>query len=267
MRIHLISDLHLDHATLSADLPLPPCDVRVVAGDLCEYHHRSEFAVPVLRHLATGGVPVVMILGNHDHYSLHHEHPITTYHERIAGWRATCQQAGVQLLECEHLDVGGYRLLGCTWWSAVDWLEPGSHRGRRRYPSDAAYVQHATELSISDFRLITDWDLAAHLRSHAQATQWLTRELSEATDPARQRIVITHFLPHRATIHPVFRGSMINAYFTNHAPELVRQAAVWLFGHTHVYTDVVAEGVRLVANPRGYPKETSGFIPDLVITV
>jgi len=59
----------------------------------------------------------------------------------------------------------------------------------------------------------------------------------------------------------------LNAYFTNHAPELVRQASLWLCGHTHAHTEVVAEGVRLVANPRGYPTESSGFIPDLVITV
>ena len=267
MRIHLISDLHLDHARLPTDLPLPPCEVRVVAGDICEYHHRHEVAVPVLRHLVTGGVPVVIILGNHDHYSLHPAYPVTTYQERIDGWRVTCEQAGVHLLECDHLDVDQYRLLGCTWWSAVDWLEPGPHRDRKRFPSDAAYVQHATRSSINDFRLITNWDLDSHLHHHAQATHWLSQELSEAKEPTRRRIVITHFLPHRATIHPIFQGSVVGAYFTNHSPELVRQAAVWLFGHTHLRTDVIAEGVRLVANPRGYPRETSGFIPDLVVTV
>jgi len=204
MRIHLISDLHLDHAVLSAELPLPPCDVRVVAGDLCEYHHRSMFATPVLRHLAAGGVPVVVILGNHDHYSRHPANLATTFVERLDGWRATCQQEGVQLLECEHVDVGGYRPLGCTWWSAVDWLEPGKHFQRKRFSSDTAYVQHATRLGINDFRLITDWDLAAHLRHHDQVTQWLAQSLVEATSAARQVIVITHFLPHRATIHPHF---------------------------------------------------------------
>jgi predicted phosphodiesterase len=48
------------------------------------------------------------------------------------------------------------------------------------------------------------------------------------------------------------------AYF-NTWYDLVAQADVWIFGHTHHAVDTVVSGCRVVSNPKGYPGERSGF--------
>ena len=265
MKIHLISDLHLDHGDLHDVLPLPACNLRVVAGDICEAHHIQSIAIPFLRHMASGGEPVVLVLGNHDHYRGTLGLSATTYERRVATWRNACAEVGVKLLERDAIIVCGRRILGCTWWSAIDWLEPGEHAHRAGFPSDLEFVRHSVKIGITDFRVIRGWTINDHIRRHADDSTWLAEELAKESE--LPPIVITHFLPHRAAIDDEFAGSSLNAYFTTHRPDLVRQAGAWLFGHTHKRVDVVADGTRLMANPRGYPSEQSGFIPDLVIEV
>ena len=45
------------------------------------------------------------------------------------------------------------------------------------------------------------------------------------------------------------------------------RAALWIHGHTHTAFDYDVRGTRVVCNPRGYPHETTGFDPALVVTV
>ena len=45
------------------------------------------------------------------------------------------------------------------------------------------------------------------------------------------------------------------------------RAPLWIHGHTHTVFDYVVSGTRIVCNPRGYPKEPTGFRPDFVVTV
>ena len=266
VKIHLLSDLHLDHLTEPLVIPLPACDVRIVAGDMCEFGQRDALAAPFLRRLVAGKAPVLVILGNHDHYRGGSGTTAPAYESRVASWQKTCASAGARLLERDSIIVGNHRILGCTWWSAIDWNDDPNHRYRHQFASDAEFVRHGVELGISDFRLIRKWSVADHLRRHEQDTAWLTDALADTKD-GRKPIVLTHFLPHKSAIDAQFRGSCINTYFTTHRPDLVRQAHVWLFGHTHSHVDLLVDGVRLVANPRGYPNERSGFVPDLVIEV
>lgn len=48
---------------------------------------------------------------------------------------------------------------------------------------------------------------------------------------------------------------------------LVEQADAWIFGHTHHAVDTEISGCRLVSNPKGYPGERTGFVPDFVLAI
>jgi len=61
-------------------------------------------------------------------------------------------------------------------------------------------------------------------------------------------------------------GHLGAAYF-NEWHDLVAQADVWIFGHTHHAVDTIVSGCRLISNPRGYPGERTGFSPDFTIEV
>jgi hypothetical protein len=44
-------------------------------------------------------------------------------------------------------------------------------------------------------------------------------------------------------------------------------AALWIHGHLHRADDYVIGSTRVLCNPRGYPDESTGFVPDLVVEV
>jgi hypothetical protein len=104
--------------------------------------------------------------------------------------------------------------------------------------------------------------LAIHTRSRA----WLEGVLAEPFDGAT--VVVTHHAPHMLCQHPSFPMSAIGTAFLSDLSELVEQADVWCFGHTHANLDVTVGKCRLVSNQRGYPGEgVMGFDPAFVLTV
>ena len=76
-------------------------------------------------------------------------------------------------------------------------------------------------------------------------------------------LVVTHMLPHEHCVHPDWVGSPSNQFFVHDMSDLIMHRAphVWMFGHTHKHIDVMIYNTRCVANPRGYPHETTGFDP------
>ncbi|MNG26716.1 hypothetical protein D3C84_1117400 [compost metagenome] len=59
----------------------------------------------------------------------------------------------------------------------------------------------------------------------------------------------------------------LEAAYANDWTELVGQADVWVYGHTHAAADFMENGCRLISNPRGYPGEQTGFRADLVVEI
>ena len=74
-------------------------------------------------------------------------------------------------------------------------------------------------------------------------------------------------MPHRRSIAPRFDGNFANPVFIVPLDELMGRATLWIHGHTHNVFDYTAGGTRIVCNPRGYPGEDTGFIPDFVVDV
>ena len=78
---------------------------------------------------------------------------------------------------------------------------------------------------------------------------------------------MTHFAPHPKSIAPLYQGHPANPGFIVDLDRLMGKAELWIHGHTHTAFDYHMHGTRVVCNPRGYPKETTGFAPGLVVEV
>lgn len=55
------------------------------------------------------------------------------------------------------------------------------------------------------------------------------------------------------------------AAYANDWWDLLGSTDLWIYGHTHVAASFNKNGCRLVSNPRSYPGEHTGFVPDLII--
>lgn len=245
MRIHVVSDLHLEFlenedqvAALTREIDLPggskAGDVLVIAGDL----HVGSRGATILEKLARDR-PVIYVLGNHEYYR-------QDFHQTRAAWQDAVLP-GVHVLENTAAIVGGIRFLGSTLWADCAGEDPD--------------VMLYVGAMVNDFTLIRRAGNAFSpedmIAIHGESRAWLTAQL--ATPFPGPTVVITHHLPSERSIAPQFEGDQENGAFASDLDDLILQfqPALWIHGHTHVSCDYALGKTRVVCNPRGYPHEVN----------
>lgn len=241
-RFRVLSDVHSEFhrdwgRSFVETLPDVPCDAVVLAGDTGD----SRTFLPFLKSVCAKfrDLPVLFVAGNHEHYG-----------SDIASLRQLMTDAvrGESLRNLVHLDntvveVADARVAGTTLWFPFD-------------PMNVAYRN-----MMHDFRAVRDLDTTVY-EENRRARRFL--------ESAGADLVVTHHLPCPAVTAPRWRSSDLNRFFVGGDDELVAAtgARAWVFGHTHDATDLTHLGVRMVANPFGYPSEPkSRFRDDLVVAV
>jgi predicted phosphodiesterase len=250
MKIHVLSDLHLEFADFQP--PATDADVVVLAGDISVGSKGIAWAE------AHFHVPVIYVAGNHEYYKrdlmLQAE-----LRERAVG--------RVHFLDHDQVIIDGVRFLGATLWT--DFLLFGEER---KSASLAAARQH-----ILDFRLIRDrgapFTPERSIELHRHSRAWLATQL-HGTSYAGTTVVVTHHGPHWSSVHARWRDDLCTPGFVSDLEELLGAAPLWIHGHTHDSFDYQVNGTRVVCNPRGYARaeapdrqENTAFAPDLVVTV
>jgi predicted phosphodiesterase len=234
MRIQLASDLHLEFLESrcpSARLvePAPGADLLVLAGDI----HNG---VKGIEAFANWPVPVVYLAGNHEFYDHDWE---STRHDL----RAACAGTRVTFLDNDAVEFDGVRILGCTLWTDF-----------RLRGSTQAHAMGAVERGLMDYHVIRTASglLSAQqtLADHEQSRAWLEGELAQPFNG--KTVVVTHHGPHPLSIHPRFVGNPLNPGFISDLTQLLRDADLWMHGHTHDSFDYRIGRCRVVANPAGY---------------
>lgn len=244
VRIRILSDLHLEERPFEP--PPAHADVLVLAGDIANGVDGIEWAK------AHFDVPVLYVAGNHEYYE--------GQFESVRGALATASLDGrVCLLDCnEHL-IGNTRFLGCALWTdfslAAESARPRVIEQSRRFNPDYRLIRF-------DERHFAPEDGIELCLAHKT---WLAHKLAEPF--AGNTVVITHFAPHTGSIAPSFAGHPANAGFIVPMDALMGKAKLWIHGHTHTAFDYDANGTRIVCNPRGYPKEETGFNPRCVVSL
>jgi len=238
VRIQLASDLHLEffegafpgECTLS---PAHQADVLVLAGDIGQAARGLEL-------FKNWPVPVLYVAGNHEGFG-------ACWSAVLAELRASAEGSPVRFMERDVADFGGVRFLGCTLWTDY----------RLRTDRTQRQLMENAELRISDHRRITNADGSRFLpsdalREHEQSRRWLESELAKPYDG--KTVIVTHHGPHPLSVHPRYVGDPTNAAFVSDLGDLLQGSRLWLHGHVHDGFDYNVHGCRIVANPRGYPR-------------
>lgn len=245
MKLRVLSDLHLEVSRWD-DPPAADADVVVLAGDIDNGARGLEWG------LAHFSQPLLYVEGNHESYDGDFDQTAGLLAQAASGTRATC-------LDCGETRIDGVRFLGCALWTdyslaGLDVRPMVIEASRRRNP-DHQKIRRGT-------RLFQPEDA---IEIHARHIAWLEAKLDEPF--AGRTVVITHFAPHPNSIAPAFRDHPANPGFIIDLERLMGRAALWIHGHTHTRFDYRVNGTRVVSNPRGYPKEVTGFVPDWVVEV
>ncbi len=248
MRLHVLSDLHLEQQPLAP--PSVPADVVVLAGDV----GRGTAGIGWARELADGR-PVLYVAGNHEFYG--HAWP-----GLIDELRGAAAGSTVCVLENDATVVGGVRFLGCTLWSDFDFDGPERREAAMRI-CERAVNDYSQVLFDGGARTLAAADTRdAHLASR----RWLDERLAEPFDGAT--VVVTHHAPLIRSRPSSALWRAVAGAFVSDLTALMgeERVALWIFGHTHRPADVEVRGTRVVSNPRGYPHEpVAEFDPGLVV--
>jgi Icc-related predicted phosphoesterase len=248
MRIHVLSDLHLEFAPFQHNNV--EADVVVFAGDV---HTGANGIKWILQTFPDR--PVIYVLGNHEFYGQKIQKLISNIKEIAHG-------TNVQVLENDRVEIGDLVFLGATLWTDFQLF------------GDPVVSTVVAQIGMNDFRRIRLMPtyrrfLPKDARAfHAQTMEWLARQIEEAR--GNKIVVVTHHAPTPKSIPSIFQDDPLSAAYASNLDRFIANCgvALWIHGHIHHHSDYVIGRTRVVSNPRGYPSEPhTGFDPSLVIEI
>ncbi len=246
MRLHILSDLHLEFKPLK--IPTTAADVVILAGDVDVGNRGLDW---IKRNFPDQ--PVVYVLGNHEYY----RHALPELTETL---QRETKGSDIHVLENSSFEYHGFTILGCSLWTSF------------LVGPDPEAAMRTAEALMNDYRIIRNSTEQRVLRArdtarlHQESVQWLKEELGRH-DPART-IIVTHHAPSRRSEAPYHANSALNPAFTSDLDEMIEASGVplWIHGHTHFNVDYRLGATRVLSNQRGYPKQhCTGFDEQLVV--
>jgi UDP-2,3-diacylglucosamine pyrophosphatase LpxH len=246
MKIFAISDLHLEFYNSTEELwqliskSLPDADVLILAGDIGYPHNyvsvgdcpKNAFNLHILlSHFKKKYARVILIAGNHEVYQ-------TESYRRskeLDCLRRLCEDVNVYYLDKSSVVIDDVEFFGCTLWSAIE----GGATSR-----------------ISDFQKAFSSHLD-YLEEFISHYTWLRQALKNKTK--EKNVVITHHLPSRRLIAPIYTDRCLNTAFATSILDEIDLHNVQLFvcGHSHTGTEMKYGDTFFFLNPLGYPSEIS----------
>lgn len=257
MKISLVSDLHLDFASVQ----LPGGEVLILAGDICEYRSFKK-ELPSVVNFFKNECPkyeqVFMVMGNHEHYRYRLDKTYESLVELLP--------ANVRLLENETVDYRGVVFMGATLWTDLDGNSPIATIALKHGMNDYRAIENYYSDTGFYHKLTPEYTY----RLHNNTLDYFRASLAEYQ--SRPVVVITHHAPSYQSIHERYLGDGMNAGYASNLDEFILdhpQIKYWVHGHTHTAFDYQIGSTRVLCNPRGYyPHEPdTGFNPDLTFEV
>jgi predicted phosphodiesterase len=248
MRLHVISDLHLEFAAYTA--AQVEADVVVCAGDLSTGKNGLKWLFDTFPQR-----PVIYVLGNHEFYG----QKIPKLIDEI---KAAAFGTHVHVLENSSVQIGEVIFLGATLWTDL------------QLNGDPAISAAEASTGMADFRKIRVspeyrcFKPADARMRFTETTSWLRRECAALQDA--KRVIVTHHAPSPASLPQDFQGSPLNPAYASDLNSFIEQsgAALWIHGHIHQSVDYSIGNTRVLSNARGYPDEkNTSFRPGLVVEI
>ena len=266
MKVHFVSDLHLD---VSGFLDLPGGDVLILAGDICEAKaYRSEFHQTKLLDREPGAFPcydffhsvvpkykkVFMVMGNHEHY-----------HGKF--WKTKTElesmlPSNVSLLEngCEEYE--GVVFVGATLWTDMNKSDPLTLASMATYMNDYRLITYHYP-QYNAYHKMRPMDT---VKMHYESRRFIEQKVQEHAD--KPVVVVTHMGPTFMSINEKYKHEPVsNGAYVSDLSNLILDnpnIKTWVHGHVHDPVDYMVGDTRVLCNPRGYlPWEGSnGFDPN-----
>lgn len=271
----ILSDLHIDsygkRQLPLGQIPKTDADVILVAGDTANGDAGMLWLQEQSQRL---GKPIITIAGNHEYFYqdvLSFDKVLQSYNDFTATDSLSglsCQYQGVKFLQCEAVDMGSVRILGCTFWTDYQYqCTEDTMRSSLAFMRDyqCIYCEQNDAKNDNDVEREVDKQIGLFtpeisVKLHKQQRAWLMKALKQAHIDGMTAIVMTHHSISPLSISDKYRHLPSNAAFVSDMSEWMHMPwspKLWVHGHTHEAFDYRLGNTRVVVNPRAYPGEIS----------
>lgn len=250
MKLQILSDLHIDSYARQSlplgNIPKTEADAVLVAGDTAN----SDNGMLWLQEQASRlKVPIVTIAGNHEYFN----EDILHFDKKLATWdnynESLCQ--GLKVLQCQQIDMGDVRILGCTLWTDY------------QYQADDDTIDIAKRF-MRDYKQIYAGDglfsPELSIQLHQKQRAWLKQALILSKKLGKKTVVMSHHSISPLSVSEKYATLPSNAAFVSDFSAWMHEPwapQLWVHGHTHEAFDYQINKTRVVVNPRAYPNELS----------
>ena len=276
MKIHVLSDLHLEFSIPHQSLGDVQSDVVVLAGDIGSGVSGIEWAGETW-----SDRPVIYVAGNHEFYR-------REYNAQRRNLRQAAEKfSNVTFLDRDAVVINDVLFIGATLWTNFEYFgrddivkRASAMSAAAQYMNDFRLIQISEDCDGSGRRLMPEDTTRIFEIESAYIRDLLEMDLGAladqfGVDAIRKRVVVTHHLPSEGSVHPRFAESELNAAFASHIDETVKLADLWIHGHTHDSCDYTIGGrgsqdAMVVCNPRGYSRyhqDVENFLFDSALVV
>lgn len=264
--IRIYSDIHLDFDVpnkkfrfdmlwMPEELETDLDTVLVLAGDLWHAEKPfSYFGQSWLAHIAKKFKYILVVLGNHDLWD-------GNFPGTYGDFRTKLKEQNLQnvfLLQEDTITIGKTKFVGGTLWT--DFL-----RGN----AECMYI--AESGLMKDYKYIRSGPNFAKLRAssilkeHIKTKDYIFTH-AQKDFPEQKVWVISHHLPSYQSIEDEFKREDLkleNHLYYSDMDTLIEKSPIdfWVHGHSHFAKDYQIGTTRVLANPRGYKGEESGYNP------
>lgn len=268
--IRVASDIHLDFDVPSLSFfdkfeklwrPEPLATDKdtalILAGDLWHSQKPFDFSGKSwIAEISKQFKYIIIVLGNHDFWGgdIHNEY--LTYRKSIASQ----DLINVFLLQNSSLFFDGLKIVGATLWT--NFLD-----------ENYLCMSNAEFSGMKDYQYISDGSKKINpnkiLQEHKESKEYIFSNCHQ--DYAGQKIiVVTHHSPSYKSL-PVNLNKeefkIENSLYYSSLDNNIEKSDIdlWIHGHSHYAVSYFINNTRILANPRGYTNEKTGFNPWMLI--
>jgi len=266
MKIHILSDLHLEFCDYTPHTSALGADVIVLAGDIGVGLYGLRFAARLLERTKAH---VVYVAGNHEYYRqdiIQLKQAMRDFCSDPGAMNDDDRRQRLHFLDNDETVIDGVRFLGATLWTDFDLFGDDLR--------EMCLLEG--ERCLNDFRLIRNGGNAFgtldSVRLHRETVQWLHGRIGDKFDGST--IIVTHHASSFRSVVARYRKDLLSACFASKLDHLMHggKARLWIHGHMHDSLDYEVNGTRVICNPRGYCRYEGGeengeFNPGLIVEV
>jgi predicted phosphodiesterase len=264
--IRIYSDIHLDFDVpnkkfrfdmlwMPEELETDSETILILAGDIWHAEKPfSYFGESWFEKLSKKFKYVICILGNHDLWNGNFPGTYKNFKEEIKSQTLD----NVFLLQDETLIIGNQKFIGGTLWTDFFKSNPQCmYIAENGLMKDYKYIRYGSNFNKLRASII--------LKEHYKTKDYIFQNAKK--DHEQQKIwVLTHHLPSFRSIDSSYhRDDLIleNALYYSDLDILIENSEIdyWVHGHSHHAQDYEIGEARVIANPRGYKGEESGYNP------